>query len=153
MKFKLKAGMDIDLLNRDELADELGRMPAWVSELGRGVKYVDLSRPTVSDGTGAWSVTFQPGNGFLWSVTRIAVSGAGYDPTADSFAIFNGQSSGLRLVENGLARVGKYDLAQLVVKGPAELIVSGTNANASAEVLVSGAAVEVPAAYGWKLLG
>lgn len=68
MKVKLAANAELDMLNKAELKDELGKHAA---QLSGGVRYRRLEQMFNSPGTISFS--FTPAVGYLWSVRAISV--------------------------------------------------------------------------------
>lgn len=163
MKAKIEAGGTLELLTQGELRDELARaMEGWRAELGRGVKFRKFSAQATVSG-GVWSVgggaaaaqkqTLGPAPGFMWSVTRIAVSGGGYNNGADDWDLFSdaAQPSNLILLNFGVG--DQWEPGVIVLTGPEELVFVGRGTGiAGTDIHISGQAIEVPVQQGWRLI-
>lgn len=167
MKFKIEAGAELDLISRGELREELAiATGAWREEISRGVKWRKFSAQGVvgtPNPAGTWLIgagapnnskdTLGPDVGFVWAVTRIAVSGNGFVPGTDLFSVYVDEISPSRLVISGLTRGNTWDVGTFVLHSGEALALSGAGTGvAGTDVTVSGQAVEVPAQLAWQLL-
>lgn len=163
MKAKFQVGSEIEFLTKDELGEELKTaLGAWRTEIGRGVRWRKFSGQGTVAG-GAWVIggtganndkdPLGPQPGFVWAVTRIAVSGNGFVPGTDAFSVYVGEAVPSRLVITGLTRGETWDVAVLVLNGGEELALTGVGTGlAGTDVTVSGQAVELPSQLAWQLL-
>jgi hypothetical protein len=149
MRFKLQAGAELDLLNREEMREELD---AWSTELRRGIRFRQISGRTDRAG-GVYTLTVDgPREGFMWAVTRLFVSGGGVVAGTDVFSVYVDEVTPSKLVESGLTRGQRWDVPTLQLDGGSVLIVSGVGTGAGTDVTASGQAVEIPMQAAWQLL-
>jgi hypothetical protein len=147
-KFKLQAGMELDLLTRKEVLETL---QAWHAELVRGVHFRSIVERT-EQVAAAFSATLRPPAGFVWSVTILALSGNGINLGADTFTIYRDEVAPSKLVASAISRQREWDAGVLVVEGPNALVVTGPATGvAGTDVFVTGAAIEVPEQLAWQL--
>lgn len=167
MKAKLEAGMTLDFLTREEVREELREFAkAWKQEIARGVRFVKFSVATVrAVPANTWQVGGDTGNndkdqlgpqpGFLWAVTRIKVSGNAYNTTGDDFQVFIDERTPSKFVDQQFGPGDFYDVPKLVLNGGETLLIRGTATVVATEndVVVAGAAVEVPVQLAHLLVG
>ena len=149
MKFKLQAGMDLDLLTKAEVLETL---QGWHAELVRGVHFraISESAPAVA---GAYTAELRPRAGFVWSITSLAIAGNAIALPADTFSVYRDEVSPSKLVASGIVRDRQWDPGVLVIDGPNSLVVTGPATGvAGTDVFVTGAAIELPAQLAWQLL-
>ena len=149
MKFKLQAGMELDLLTRKEVADEL---KAWQAELVRGITFrtVDLRTDTVA---GVFTMDTAPAAGMVWSLTRVAVAGNAIVLGTDAFAVYYDEVAFSRVIATGITRQKEWNPGAVVIGGPRKLIVSGpTTGVAGTDVFGSLSVIEVPLQLAWQLI-
>jgi hypothetical protein len=163
VKAKIEAGVDIELLTQSELREEIAHaMTAWRAELSRGVKYRKFSAQTVLTGA-TWAIggdSPQSGNevlgpepGFMWSITRLAVSGGGFNSNADTWSIFTNSPTPSNFILLNFGFGDQWDTGVIVLNGPDKLAFTGAGTGvAGTDIIVSGAAVEVPVQQGWRLI-
>lgn len=158
MKAKLQAGMELDLLSKAEVAEVLTEARAsWQKEIARGVRFRSFSSVATVAG-GVWSIgaaagvdQLGPREGFIWSVTRIAVSGPGLVLGTDLFSAYVSEVTPVKLIQSGLTRGAQWDMGVLVLVGGDRLTLAGVGTGVG-EVYVSGAAVELPVQLAFQLL-
>lgn len=158
MKFKLQAGMDLDILTRQELGEELDRSAgAWRTELSRNVRFPRISAPAVVAG-GVWTVDpvstagkLGPRPGFIWSVMRLAVNGNGITLGTDVWKVFVGEGSPTQFVDSA-TRGMNFNAGALVIRDGENLFFSGAGTAGGTEVAVVGQVVELPDFLAWQLL-
>lgn len=161
MKVKLQAGAELDLFNREEMAAELDRIfAAWKAEIPRGVKWRPFSASTVAAG-GVWAIG-GPGNdkdqlgpnpGFVWAVTRLAVSGNGVVQGTDIWNVFMDDIAPSKLVSSGHTRFVTYDVGVFVLNPNGQILAQGAATGlGGTDVTLSGQAVELPKELSWQLL-
>jgi hypothetical protein len=154
--FKITANADIDLLTKEEVAEVLS---GWMAEIARGVRFRNFSGQTVLAG-GVYTIGLSgqdpigPREGFLWSVVRISVSGAGVAAAGtDLYSVFDSEVSPSKLVASGLTRGKEWNTGGFVLDGGSQLVVSGVGTGtAGAPVVVAGQAIEIPVQLAWRLL-
>ena len=162
MKVKLQAGAEMDLLTREEVRAELQAHGAWRGEIARGVKFRDFSGQGTVTGA-VWSIggdtpnndkdPLGPQAGFVWAVTRIAVSGNGFVPGTDLFSVYKDSISATKLIVSGLTRGTTWDVPTLVLNSNQVLALTGAGTGLTGtDVFVSGQAVELPVQLAWQLL-
>lgn len=150
MKFKLTAGAELDLITKEELRGELR---AWHQEVRRGPKFT--RRSFVATGTGsALSFTGDgPAEGFVWAVTRLSVTGPGFDPATHRVSVYINEATPTQLVWVDLignASIGDHGL---ILNGGDSLVfvVTGGNPTSGAQLAVTATIKEVPALMAWSL--
>jgi len=163
MEVKLEAGARLDFLTKDEVRAELR---AWGLEITRGIKFkqfsatVNLTAATFTIGGFGASVaeTLGPAPGFVWAVTRVAMSGAGFLPAADSYSVFIDEITASKFVVGvpGVAAstaAHEWNVPGLILNGGERLAVSGGSTGvAGTPITLSGQAVELPVQLAWQLL-
>lgn len=163
MKFKLHAGAELDLLTKSEMLEALDAARiSWQREISRGVKFRKFSAQGVVAG-GVFNIggdtpdnrkdPLGPAEGFVWSLTRIAVSGASINPAADTYAVYTDEITPSKLIVNGLSRGATWDGAVTVLNGGERLWLRGAASAGGNDVWVAGAAIELPEHLAWQLLG
>ena len=160
MKFKLQAGMDLDLLTRQELGEELDRSAgSWRQELSRNVRFPRFSARTDVAG-GVWTINpdsstagkLGPRVGFIWSVMRLAVSGGGIVLGTDVWRAFVGENAASQFIDSSL-RGMNFNPGALVVRDGESLLFTGVGTGVGAtDVTVVGQAIELPDFLAWQLL-
>lgn len=80
MEFEIQAGVKVDLASPADVRQIVGsELAGWRAEIARGTRYRHPGFPAVANGAGVLNVGPEaglgPGEGFVWSVTRIMVSG------------------------------------------------------------------------------
>lgn len=150
MKMKLHAGAELDLLSPDEFRRELR---SWSAEISRGARF--LRRPWVATGNGAAGLQIKgegPAEGFIWAVTRLSVSGPGFDPATQTIDAYVNDASPSSLVWSGLTRNATPGDHAIVLTGGDSLVfaVSGSPA-LGAQITVTATIKEVPALMAWSL--
>jgi len=159
VKFTIKAGAELDILTQKELRETLD---SWMKEISRGVKFRKFSGQGVVVG-GAYLIGGQgadndtaalgPQPGFVWAVTRLAVSGNGVVPGTDLYSVYVDEITPSKLVTSGLTRGQIYDVGVLVLNGGERLAITGVGTGVSGvDVTLSGQAVELPVQLAWQLL-
>lgn len=163
MKAKLQAGVELDLLTQTELREELQAAAAWRTEIARGVRWRKFSAQG-NVATGVWTIggaatpnndkdQMGPQDGFVWSVTRVAVSGNGFVAGTDLFSVFVDENTPSKLVTSGLTRWQPYDVGTLVLNGGEQLLLTGAGTGlAGTDVTVSGQAIELPVQLAWRMV-
>lgn len=165
MEAEFKVGGKIDFLSPKEFKEELASFrAAWQTEISRGVRWRQFSGQTsIAAGITVWTIggaaannrqsQLGPEDGFVWSVTRLAVSGSGFTEGTDTFGVFVDEATPTRLVSSGLTRQEKYDVGTLVLTGGQGLVLDGISSVAGGgDIYVSGQAVELPVQLAWQLL-
>jgi hypothetical protein len=159
MKFKIQAGAEFDVLTQSELRETLD---GWYVEISRGIKFRKFSaQGNVS--AGAWAIGGQaadndkdplgPAPGFVWAITRVAISGNGVVPGTDLYAVYVDEVTPTKLVTSGLTRGQIYDVGVLVLNGGERLALAGVGTGGTGtDVTLSGQAVELPVQLAWQLL-
>lgn len=149
MKIKLHAGAELETLTAAELRGELR---AWSGEVLRGARF--RRRSWIGEGAGA-ALQIRgdgPAEGFVWAVTRLTVSGAGFDPLSQKVNVYLNEATPTQLQYAELnynAFPGDHGI--IVEPGDALLFaVTGTVA-AGAQVIVTATVKEVPALMQWAL--
>lgn len=155
-KVKLQLGAELDVLNKGELDDALGKHGAWEREAAFGLRHQDLPRLVgTQDGSGNLAlgadqpdqVFCGPGSGWYWAVQRIAVDGLA---TGDAVKLYKETKFiGWVTYQPGFITLGKHGL---VMKPGDFLRVTGTGLTTTAQIEIYGEAVSVPGPLMWKLL-
>lgn len=159
MKFKINAGAEIDVLNKEELQETLG---SWFTEISRGVRFRQISAQGTVSG-GVWTIggnapdnhkdPLGPSNGFLWAVTRLALAGGGVVLGTDLWNVYVNEIAPSKLVQSGLTRFAMYDVPVLILQGGDRLAAAGAGTGvAGTDVTISGQVVEIPVQLAWQLL-
>lgn len=161
-EFTIQAGAKIDLFTKKEATEVLR---GWFEEIHRGVKFQEFAAQATANAAGIWTVggsgstardTLGPQDGFVWAVTRLAVSGGGFDRTADDYSVYTDEITASKLVVTvpGVATSTgswEWDTPGLVLVGGRSLALQG-QATAESVITVSGAAVELPIQLAYQLL-
>lgn len=152
MKAKLTAGAELDLLNRDELAETL---KSWGHELTRGARFRRRSMAGTVAADGSLTIgtgsddTFGPAEGFVWAVTRISI--AGIDPDTQWVNAYANDANPSSLLVPRISRV-EYpgDHAVVLVSGD-QLVIAGSTLTATAIVTATVQIKEAPTLMAWSL--
>lgn len=164
MKMKLQAGMEIDMITPAEMSAALeADRKAWQGEIARGIDFKDIALTGVKNGA-VWSLDLSnvlqqqrrdmgPSAGFVWSITRLYVSGTGVVAGTDLFSIYTDEVSATKLVASGLTRGKEWNLGGLVLAESRTLAFSGAATGAGSDIWVAGQAVQMPRQLMWQLLG
>lgn len=158
MKVRLQAGVDIDLLNKQELIEALVDFrKSWVAELARGVQFPRFSLSGTVDGSGVLefggatgSDRSGPDNGMVWSIRRLAVTGVTGTQTV---SVFVNSSSPHDLLVPGITLATPILLPEntCILRTGDHLVVAGSSLTNGAKVTLSGHAKEVPEFALWML--
>jgi hypothetical protein len=152
VKFKLEAGMDLDLLTRDEVRREL---QGWQAELVRGITFRTLSLRGDQSG-GTYTLTTQkdgPAAGMVWSLTRVAVAGNAIVLGTDSFSVGYDDTSFGHVIATGVLRQKEWNPGGVVVPGPRSIVVYGAaTGGTGTDVFASLSVIEVPMQLAWQLI-
>lgn len=162
MEAEIRAGAKIEFLTREELKETLAD---WRVQLGIGVKFPLFTASATIGAGGTWQIGgpgtpaddyIGPREGFVWAIMRAAISGPGFDPTANDTAVFIDEASPSRRVAGKDAIAGgdgtyRWEKTQLVLSGGQALVFTGAGTAASS-VTVSGQAIELPAQQAWQLV-
>lgn len=159
MKVMLKAGAEIDLLNRDELQDSL-RRESQVAELSRlyGIKWMRL--PENLSGTAAGGVltlgetagdVVGPESGYAWVIKRLIVTGLTGGAAPDVVNLYRGTAAGTPLWQFNGGNFGyTFGKMELTLMGGEHLALASVGTFTSTSVItLAGELIEVPA----QLLG
>jgi hypothetical protein len=153
-KVKIQAGMELDVLTKDELDGSLKAMGAnWWSEIGRGDRYRRVLLTGVVTAAGAISVggpstpEAGPPPGYVWSVRRLCQSAV--DETLDLF--LNDDSPGSLVGRFPVARYWSFNPAELVLYPGDQLLATGASFTVASTVTVTGQVRELPLALAWRL--
>lgn len=164
MKFEIVGGAKVDLLSRDELKEELATFArAWKDEIRRGVKYRKFSAQTNVSG-GVWLLggdapednnnALGPEPGFVWSITRIAINGNGFDPTSDDWQMYTDAVQPSKFILTNFGFGDQWDTGVIVLYGPERLAFRGVGTGVGGtDIHMTGQAVEVPVQLAHMLLG
>lgn len=155
-KFKINAGAEINVLDKDELRGELAHARAsWVSEVAKGVRWKRASMWGTSDGAGLVTIgesgdnQLGPGEGFVWRIRRLSISG--YDPVApslQSLALYQGSANASAII---VPKLGTYNTQMDEVLMPKDTLVVAGTAAISTKVWVTVQVTEAPVALLWRL--
>lgn len=171
-RIKIAAGGEVDILNAKETSEIVrGELASWSVEIRRGVKYRLFSGVSIN-ASGTWTLDentapespagaipqtpdhIGPRPGYVWAVTRLAVSGPGVVVGTDKWNVFYSTISPLRLAAGPITTWQPFDIPQLLVNDGDTLAFQGAaTGTTSGQVFVSGACVEVPVQLAWQLLG
>jgi hypothetical protein len=162
MKTRIKVDAELEMLTQSELREELtAAMQGWRAELGRGVKFRKFSAQATVVG-GFWDVggmaasnqkqTLGPEPGFMWSITRLAVSGGGFDPTSDTWQLFSDSNQPSKLILLNFGYGDQWEPGVIVLTGPEQLVFAGDGSGGGTDIHISGAAIEVPVQQAWRLI-
>lgn len=159
MKFKIAAGAELDLLTKDEMSSTLTQtMVAWRRENAQGDRYVKFSAQGLIDtaavefGGPTETYTLGPGEGFVWDVRRVCVTG--YDSAGgDIIGIYVNAETPLSLVATTTQSATGLFLfdRQCVLYGGDRLLFAGSSLAATGYVKVTGTARELPISMAWRL--
>lgn len=158
-KFKLQAGMDLDLFTQKEMDDSLKRFSRdWMVEAAKGPRHVRWSaRGTIAAGIlriGGNDATVDSGRlgpeaGMVWSVKRWNVQGLN---VADTLHAYVNSDSPWNSIIDGITGYNRFGSDELVIMGNDRLLFTGTALVATGDIFVSGSAWELPATLMYRLL-
>lgn len=158
MKFKLQAGVELDLLTPKELGDALVDFrKSWVQELARGVTFQRVSFTGTVDGAGVLEFGGPTGSdrtgpeaGMVWSLRRLAVTGITGTQTV---SVFVNSSSPHDLLVPGITLATPILLPEntAVLHAGDDLVVAGSSLTNGAKVTLSATVKEVPEFAQWML--
>lgn len=161
-KIALKAGAELDILSPDELRQELAKDFAWreIAQL-RGLKHMRLpeyltgkaSSNAISLGVDKGTTAVGPDLGYVWSISRLVVTGLQSGASPDTVNIYKNVASGpIFWTFDGNhfgATFGKLQLT--MYPGETLALASSGTFNSTAQVTLSGEVIEVPAELIGKL--
>ena len=153
-KAKLELGVELDLLNKDELSDALSKHDSWQRDAAFGVRHQDLPRMYGTPDGGDLALGYDqpdgqwcgPRAGWFWAVHRISVDGLA---SGDEVKIYN-QSKFIGWVsyQPGFITFGKGVCS---LKDGDYLRVVGTGLTTTGQIEVFGEGISVPAPLQWKV--
>lgn len=154
-KVSLQLGAELDILNKNELADALDRHDSWLKDAAYGVRQQDLQRmygkPASGDlNLGADQADGQycgPGAGWMWAVHRISVDGLASGDTVKVYKLT--KFIGIVSATAGFITFGK---GQCTLRPDEYLRVTGTGLTATGQIEVFGEALSAPMVMQWKVL-
>lgn len=159
-KQKITANGDLDILT---LAEVKSLLREWQVDVAKGLRPITFSATGTTDATGRFFLGGErrldggqlgPAPSIWWAVDRIAVRVAGV-PLATAFSVYHGQESAFTVVRDVPATSGgfvSFNNRGLLLPGGDSMVIVGNGAAATAQVTVSGAAIEVPQALLWRWL-
>lgn len=157
MEATINAGVKVDFANRAEVRAEMdAALAAWSTEIRRGVRFRRFIGNVAQGAT--WSIapdgrdSIGPDEGFVWSVTRVALGGAITFGT-DVWSIFVNEAGPSGLITSSTARRELFDVGVNVLNGGDRLIVAGASTAVGAQINITGSAIELPEQLAWQLLG
>lgn len=153
-KVKIQAGMELDVLTKDELDGSLKAMGAnWWAEIGRGDRYqrILITAVVAADGTvsigGPNKAEAGPPPGFVWSVRRLNHSAV--DEVVDLF--LNDDQPGSAVGRFPTIRYWSFNPAELVLYPGDQLLATGASHTVGATVTLTGQVRALPLALAWRL--
>lgn len=154
MKFKIQAGAEIDVATRDEVRQEIAAVrSSWMAEVAKGDRFVSFSGfADITAGEvliGATGEAIGPQPGFVWSVTRLALTN--YDPTTDAVAIYRGDVSDSATVIPLMDRRHELFSGNELVLYPGDTLQAAGSVTGSGRVWLTGQARELPVSLAWRL--
>lgn len=164
MEFKIEAGGKLDLFTRQEFRDELrAGIAGWQAEVTRGIRWRKFSAKATLGAAGTWTIGGDqannnsqdtgPSSGFVWAVTRLAVSGTAITRGTDTFGVWIDAVTDSKLVSDGHLRFQTYDVGVLVLTEGEQLVLQGAaTAVGGGDIWLSGQAAEVPSHLAWQLI-
>lgn len=148
MKQPIQAGGQIETLTPGEFREELPRaLRNWFAEVVRGVRF----RPLYGTAPAGATLTIEingPDEGFMWSVTRLAVDGLG--AATEFVSVYRNEVSPSTLIHPELRTVEFITSPSLVLQPGEKLIIVGS-ALAAGPYVVTAAVKEVPVSMAWLL--
>lgn len=159
MENRLELGSTISTLTQGELRDELAvHAQETFRQLARGVKYLRLQPTAATIAANKFTLDgsnfgLGPREGFIWSFTRLAVTGLAAGATPDAVNVFRNQPGGIpiwQLNGNNFAQTFSK-LQMLLLPGETLSIANSGNITATGSVVLSGDYVEVAAGEIFKL--
>ena len=165
MKVEIQAGAKLDILSPAELDDRMaGFRQSWMTELARGVKFRNPSQQFIFPGAvGAWTIGLVgvpndpprgPRLGFIWSVTSLALSGAGLNAAGtDLTSIYRSEVSPSKLFQSGVTRGAVWDPGVFTLQEGETLVLAGTSTGtANSDINAAWSVIELPVQLAWQLL-
>jgi hypothetical protein len=156
-KYKLSAGSTVDILNKEELADQLDVYTRnWYQEKARGMTTAGFETVgTISAGTISLPSNLEkpigPHPGFAWALQRVSVQGiAG----SDSIKIYKNAVNDIRFLAQMTAGAPTYSpgASDIILRGGDHLLFTGASLSLMGDVSINGEAIEVPELDLYKLL-
>lgn len=149
-EFTIQAGGKINVATRDEVRKEIQEaQTSWFTEIAKGDRYRRFSAPLVSLPSGDLDTdSVGPEQGFVWSVTRLALTD--YDPTTEDLALYVGNTDKSSTVLPKLGTYQDFTGNQLVLY-PGEHLVIGGSVTGSKRLWMTGQARELPITLAWRL--
>lgn len=161
-KVSLKAGAEIDVLSKDELNDSLMHYfsAQQVARL-RGIKHMRLpelltgkaSGSAISLGVEKGQPAVGPELGYVWSISRLVVTGLQSGATPDTVNIYKNSASGpIFWTFDGNHFGATFGKLQLTLYGGETLALANSGTfNSTSQITLSGEVIEVPAELAGKL--
>lgn len=151
MKQKLQAGMELDLLTKNEVTDIL---QSWRNELSRGARVRRYAVQGFADGAGNLLMganTDGPDQGMVWGITRLSVA-PGPTLAAAGLSVYANDASTPSALLVGRLLTDLYpDARGCMIQGGDSLRIAGAGITASAQVTVTMSIREVPVQMAWSL--
>ncbi len=159
MKQKFNAGVELDMITKDEVKDLLqAQMTSWFNEVAKGDRYKRFSAQAtvLADGT----VTFGqdahnrvgPNDGFIWSLKRLNIGpDTGIDPSTDDVFLFFNDANPSSMIRQLAANYSQFGTNEVVLYPGDSLVITSSSLTAGDILTISGAVRELPLPMGWRL--
>jgi hypothetical protein len=158
MKVKIQAGAELDLLSPKEFNDGLtAAMKSWQGELARGGVFRDIQLSGIVNAAGAVEIGgpsvaqgIGPDPGFMWSIRRLYVQGLA---DGDAVTVYRNNTQprdAVRPIPFAAPYAG-FHPNEFVLKAGDKLVIAGVSLTVAAEIIVTGAAKEVPEFMSWAM--
>lgn len=168
MKTQIKAGAELDTLNKDELHAVLRTVTAdWFNQVSRGDRYRRFS----AEGTiaaGALTIggaeqrdgVLGPKDGFVWAVKRVALYGLTTYTAGGAPAVFTepvrlhvNDDGPAALVHPAVQGYQSFNTDELVLYPGDTLLAVGAGLTATGTIVLTGQARELPMPLAWRIGG
>lgn len=155
--YTLGAGESVDLLNRNELAEELDKQTKdWYQERARGLTTATFNTVgNIVAGSILLPLSSEPvvgpRPGFAWSVQRISCQGLA---ATDTVKIYKGVANDVRFIDQLTpSRLTVYPGSKgLILRAGDNLIFTGSTLSLTGFVSINGEVIEVPELDLYKVL-
>lgn len=155
MKVKLQANAELDLITQAEVREIL---VGWQAELSRGVRFRNFSSRTgqaadwllggdVPDNN---SDPLGPKEGFVWSVSRLVVTGIVNG--TDLYSVYRSVVQPASAVAVRLTNDKVWEPGVFVLQGGERLALSGVSTGTDPSIVVAGQVIELPVQLAHLLL-
>jgi hypothetical protein len=159
---RIEPGSSIETLNKAELDDALqNQANIFLHEAAVGIKYIQVTLLQGSvnntviniDGSSSSGTSAGPRSGYIWTMTRMSVSGLAIGSNPDVVNLYRFNKNGVPLWQfNGNNFGYTFGKMQMVLLPGTYLTLYGTNITATGQVTLTADVIEAPAEMLYKIV-